>query len=287
MNTPRMILLILGLVVRVGAQAPTQAPPPQGRDQSPRPGVGDLQVAPQRLIFQGDRRTEELFLVNIGPRTATYRINFVQMTMAEDGSLRELPEKVPGGKYADPILQFTPRQVTLEPGISQTVRVLVKKPSDLAAGEYRSHLVFKAVPEAEPVVADPEQQQPGISVRMTAIYGVAIPVIVRHGATTGTVAWESARILPGEQPHLEAVLARTGNQSVYGNLRVLFTPTGDATTVQVGAISMAAVYDGLPRRRFTVPLNFPGEGTARGRLQVRFHDPETDKILTETQLELH
>ncbi len=277
------------LAVWVGAQSPAPPPvqAPPKTDSSPRPGVGDLLVAPQRLILESGHRSEELLLLNTGPRTATYRATFIQMVMAEDGALKELPEKRADGKYADEILRYSPRQVTLEPGISQTIRISVRKPEGLPPGEYRSHLLFRAVPETEPVAKGEEQAKaPGITVQLTPIYGVAIPIIVRHGTTAGTVNWESAKVLPGPSPVLEAYLARTGNRSVYGNLKVLFTPDGGSSPVQVAAMSMAAVYDGLPRRRFDLALNLPGGQEAKGSLRLVFSDPDTDRVLSEIQLKL-
>lgn len=285
--------VILSLGAQVGAQTPAQAPAaPQAKtDRSPRPGVGDLLVAPQRIIFEGGNRTEELTLVNVGPRTATYRVSFIQMDMKEDGSLTEYTDKRPDGKYVDDIVRYSPRQVTLEPGASQTVRISLRKPEGLPAGEYRSHLVFRAVPEPETLAAQGNAQQEEaaqtqLSVRLIPIYGVAVPIIVRHGATAGSVTWESARVLPGPPPVLEAILARTGNQSVYGDLRVLFTPAGTSTPVLVYQLNMGAVYDGLPRRRFSLPLNLPGGPGAKGTLQIRFQYPDSSKAQAETSLEI-
>lgn len=275
-------------VLGVGAQAPAPAPPLVQTDRSPRPGVGDLLVAPQRLILEGGTRSGELFLQNTGPRTATYRVSFIQMAMGEDGALRELEAKAPGGKYADEIVRFSPRQVTLEPGATQTLRVSLRLPEALPPGEYRSHLVFRAVPEAEPVRSRDAEEAPaqGIAVRLTPIYGVAIPVIVRHGATAASVAWASAAYRPGEPGTVEATLARSGNQSLYGNLVATFHPAGGAEPVIVSRMTMAAVYDGLPRRRFTFPLNLPQGLPARGTLHLAFLHPDTGSALAETRLEL-
>src|ERR1700737_1174027 len=52
------------------AQKPSEAPDAGG------PGIGDLLVAPTRLIFEGRTRAAELTLINIGRQTATYRISF-------------------------------------------------------------------------------------------------------------------------------------------------------------------------------------------------------------------
>lgn len=287
----QVAFLIPLLAVGLGAQQPPTPPASVApkMDRSAKPGVGDLLISPQRLFFEGPTRTQELTLINVGPRTATYRIFFTQMDMAEDGNLNETKEKTKDGKYAEDVLRYSPRQVTLEPGIAQTVRLSLRKPEGISVGEYRSHLVFRYVPEPEPTkVVDPKEPEPtGLSISFIALPGIAAPIVVRHGATTATATWESASLTPGTPPTLEASLARNGNQSIYGDLRVTFTPAGSSEKVIVYSMNWAAVYDPLPRRRFKLPLNLPGGPTAKGSLRLQFLAPETDKPLAETKLDIN
>ena len=71
------ILLIGGIAAAVSAQAPP--PPPTG-------GIGDLLVAPTRVVFDGRKRSAELNLANIGQARATYRVSLVRMEMDEIGA---------------------------------------------------------------------------------------------------------------------------------------------------------------------------------------------------------
>ncbi|MCA1732968.1 MAG: hypothetical protein LC732_05130, partial [Acidobacteria bacterium] len=154
---------------------PGQTPP----DRSAT--VGDLLVAPTRLLFEGNRRSAEVTLVNIGPTAATYRISFIHLEMNEAGELVEIEEPPPGMKIAEPLVRFSPRQVRLEPNVAQTVRIQLRKPADLERGEYRSHMLFRAVPPPEELSVDPEDApETGISIRLIPIYGVSIPLIIRH-----------------------------------------------------------------------------------------------------------
>ena len=54
-------------------------------------GVGDLLVAPTRLVLDG-RRGTELVLNNIGDEPATYRISVEFRRMNPDGTLAEVKE---------------------------------------------------------------------------------------------------------------------------------------------------------------------------------------------------
>ena len=93
------------------------------------------------------------------------------------------------------LIRYSPRQVTLEPRVAQTVRVQLRLPADLPPGEYRSHLLFRAVPSAE---AAPPTTSPAaeLSIQLTAIYGISIPVIVRHGETSVTTTLSELDLVP-------------------------------------------------------------------------------------------
>lgn len=108
--------------------------------------VGDLTVSPTRLILGERDRSAQISLINRGADEATYRIEFVQYRMDENGQLQEIEEPNELEKFADPLIRFSPRQVLLKPNEAQTVRLLVRKPKDLAPGEYRSHLLFPDYP---------------------------------------------------------------------------------------------------------------------------------------------
>jgi len=52
-------------------------------------GVGDLLVAPTRIILNGSRGSE-IVLSNIGDEVATYRVSVELRRMKEDGTLEEV-----------------------------------------------------------------------------------------------------------------------------------------------------------------------------------------------------
>lgn len=288
MGKLQAVLFIPLWVVSVGAQAPIPPPavPLPKVDRSPRPGMGDLMVAPNRIIITERERTGELSLVNVGPRTATYRISFIQMDMAEDGALKEYTDKRPDGRYADTLIRFSPRQVTLEPGVAQVVRYSLRKSEGLVPGEYRSHMVFRAVPESDPVNQPQTDINPNeFSVSLIPVYGVAIPFIVRHGATKATIGFESARFLPGQFPKVEAYVARSGNQGIYFHLKAVFTPASGSTPLLVSQQNMLGIYDDVPRRRIEIPVP-PEALQTKGTLVLTCTDPDTQRILAETKMEL-
>jgi hypothetical protein len=259
------------------AATPTPVPPGTG-------GAGDLLVAPTRIVLEARTRSAEITLVNIGREPATYRVTLLHLAMTEAGELKEIEKPEPGAPFADDLVRFSPRQVTLAPNASQIVRLQLRLPADLPAGEYRSHLLFRAIPKEDVAperrIESKGEAKPGeLSVQLIPIYGVSIPLIVRHAPTSATagltdLALEPAPAAGKEGPALRCRLTRAGNQSVYGNITVTFRPAQGAAHV-VGTLNGVAVYPPLAARSVRIPLQAPpGVSLSGGRLEVAFSKPE-------------
>ncbi len=237
-------------------------------------------VFPTRVVFSGRTRSAVVTLTNRATGAATYRISFQNMRMTDRGRLERVEEAAPDVHPVDKLIRYSPRQVTLEAGRSQTVRLLVRKPRDLAPGEYRSHLLFRAVPP-ETAGADIEATELGegeIRVQLIPIYGISIPVIVRHGELSASVTLSDLALRPPEnadsQPVLSLRMNRGGDSSVYGDFTVTFRSEGGAET-GVGLVRGVAVYTPNASRIFEMRLR-PPEGVTleRGRLAVVFREPD-------------
>jgi P pilus assembly chaperone PapD len=255
-----------------------------------QPAWADLMLHPTRLVFDKNQRAAQIELINNGTALATYRISLVNRRMGETGQFEAIETAGPGEQFADPMLRYSPRQITLQPGTAQTVRVMLRKPAELAEGEYRSHLQFELLPEVEGATSI--ERQAGaqeIGVVLNTLVGASIPVIVRHGATGATVRLSGlALATEGKQPLLSLQFEREGSSSVYGDLNVSFTPAGGAPQVlaQVGGI---AVYTPNHVRRAAVPLQVAvGTALAHGTIAVSYRDRAEagGKLLAQATLEL-
>ncbi len=243
----------------------------------PQAAMADLMLFPTRVVFEKNQRTTQVDLVNNGAEAATYRITLVNRRMSDSGELQPADAALPGELFAADLVQFSPRQVTLQPGTSQTVRVMVRKPADLAPGEYRSHLQFQRLPDSkgassvESAPSDPTQ----IGIFLNALVGASIPVIVRHDATSASVSLSNLQLqrsAGSAAPVLALQFDRTGNRSVYGDLAISFTPRGGAEQV-VGRANGVAVYSPNSVRRAQLPLSVPnGVALAQGTLRVAYRD---------------
>jgi P pilus assembly chaperone PapD len=216
--------------------------------------MGDLMVAPTRVILEGRSRSAEISLIHRGQEPATYRIGFVELEMDERGGMRE---REAGADSAAALIRFSPRQVTLEPGQVQTVRLQLRKPADLAAGEYRSHLTFRHVPDELPAV----DSGAGLAVALVPVYGVSIPVIVRHAVTgPGTLEIASAVLVEiaaagsdVPRPALRVAIRRSAETSAYFDLEVEAVGT-KASEASLGRVRGLAIYSSSPVRVVDVPL---------------------------------
>ena len=235
----------------------------------PARAAGDLLVAPTRVLLDGSRGTE-VVLNNIGSEPATYRISLEIKRMTAQGGLDEIDEASANAaeKAALEMISFSPRRVTLPPNQPQVIRVGVRIPEGTPAGEYRAHMLFRAVPDAA-LTADPAKPaSSGVSIALTPIYGITIPVIVRVGDLGGAEAsigeaWVSDT---AEGPAFTFDLARSGQRSVYGDIEVTRAGVAEPLLVARGI----AVYPEIATRQ--VSLRVPPELAAqlKGPVRIRY-----------------
>jgi hypothetical protein len=244
-------------------------------------GVGDLLVAPTRLILNGGR-SAEVSLNNIGDEPATYRISAEFRRMSPDGSLEDVSNPTDAEKAARDMVIFAPRRVTLAPREPQSIRIAARPPKGLPDGEYRVHLLFRAIPPATPVTQAASAPAKGVSFKLTPVYGVTIPVIVRLGNLSVQVGISNVHVETHDgKPAIGMELSRTGSRSTFGEIKVLKAGVKDPI-----ALSRAvAVYTELNQREVVVPVDENFKGDISGPVTVEYVETYDDgsKTIAETQ----
>jgi hypothetical protein len=227
-------------------------------------------IFPKRVVFTGRTRSAEVTLVNSGTQPVTYRVELIDQRMTPAGGL-EAPSG-PVERSATGLLRYSPRQVTVPPGSSQMVRLLLRKPADLPSGEYRAHLLCRALPP-EDAVADIESLKDGkdLAVRVVPLPAVSIPIIVRQGDDLRAAVRLSGLAFDASRPALSFRLEREGGASVYGDLTATFQPAGSGPERVVLRARGVSVYAELPaiEQSLTVQAE-DGAPLAHGRLRLRF-----------------
>jgi hypothetical protein len=235
---------------------------------------GDVQIYPRRILFDGSKRAQELSIANSGKDTARYTISVIQIRMKEDGSFETIDSPDEGQSFADKNFRFFPRTVVLAPNEAQTVKIQLLKFNELAAGEYRSHLYFRAEAEKKPLGQDSIINSSSIAVRIVPTYGISIPIIIRSGEPSTQISVSQVRFTWEKDtvPVLNFNLNRSGNMSVYGDISVdYFSP--EAKEIRICSVKGMSVYTPNTIRHFRLPLQKnPAVNFHKGSLHIVYTD---------------
>jgi len=254
----------------------------------------ELMLNPTRVVFTKNQRAAQVELINNGGAPATYRIGLVNRRMSETGEFTKVDTADEGELFAAPMLSYSPRQITLQPGTAQVVRLMVRKPEGLADGEYRSHLHFEKLADGDAMGGSVEsagKEDQKIGVVLKTLVGASIPVIVRHGAGDAAVTLSQLELLAasgGKAPVLSFRIERRGMHSVYGDLSatLIARAGGEHVVARAGGV---AVYTPNPRRKASMLLQLaPGVSLARGQLLLTYREPAEagGRLLAEALLAL-
>lgn len=237
-------------------------------------GAGDLLVAPTRVVLDG-RRGTEVILNNIGDQPATYRVSVELRRMTVDGGLEDVAEPSSEEQLAREMIVYAPRRVTLAPRQPQSIRIAARAPRGVADGEYRVHMLFRAIPPATPVTASAEEK--GLRFALIPVYGVTIPVIVRLGQLQVKAAISNVRLERQDgKPAVALEISRSGDRSTFGDVRVLKAGVKAPIALQ----RSVAVYKEVGLRRLSIPIDPAFAGDVRGPVTVQYVETFDDGTST-------
>lgn len=223
-----------------------------------------LRISMKRVVFEGPKRSDIITIMNNTANEQTYRLGWRHYRMDEEKSLVQVKDadmnSVPI-KWADDMIRFAPRRVTVPPGGSQQIRLLLRRPRDLAAGEYRSHLWVITETEAEKFEADQSQKSGKQSFRLTMQPALTLPIFVRSGDLKATASITDAHLTKtSDGGAVKFVLHRDGDRSLYGDLKV--TCTGGKQEYVAHQIRGIAVYPEVNKRILDYEFTYTPEHAA-------------------------
>ncbi len=235
-------------------------------------GVGDLLVAPTRIVLDG-RKGGEIILNNIGDEPATYRVSVEFRRMTKDGDLVDVTTPSATDKAAEDMIVYAPRKVTLAPHEPQAIRIAARPPQGLPDGEYRVHMLFRAIPPATPVVQADAEKPKGVQFKLTPIYGVTIPLIIRLGNLQASAGITNVQLeKKGDAEAVGLDLTRTGSRSTFGEVRVMKAGFKDPIAVQKGV----AVYTEVGQRHVSILVPEASRAAAAGAVTVEYLETYDD-----------
>lgn len=217
--------------------------------------AGAVRVSLKRIVFEGNKRFEVLTIINNTPKSQTYRLGWRKYRMDEDKSLQAIgeDESDEGILWADDMVRFAPRRVTIPAGGSQQVRLLFRRAADMKEAEYRSHLwiVSEVKPDQFVLKQDNEKQ----AIRLSIQPALSLPVFVRNGNLTASAEISNAKLYNKDGTlHASFTLEREGTKSLYGDLELTCVDGGKEVVVR--QIKGIAVYTEITKRNFDYDLSF-------------------------------
>lgn len=150
----------------------------------------------------------------------------------------------------------------------------VRKPEHLDEGDYRIHLLFRAVPPQPSENPGPTSPSAGLDIQLNAIPGIAVPVHLLHGRPLPAFRIEPGNVKDGS---LHATLVQLGKVGLRGQL-VLF---GGSPSRELGSLEVVHYAD-LPRQILDLPLPTP---LPEGPFRLQLKDAK-GKVLLEVQVPL-
>ncbi|MDA0902162.1 MAG: hypothetical protein O3B09_01970 [Proteobacteria bacterium] len=245
--------------------------------------LASLTVAPTRVEFEGRQRTSEVKLINKANVTTTYRISLQHLRMKDDGSYEQIEEgEANGEKFVDDIIRYSPRRVTLKPKEIQIIRLMIRKPKGMEAGEYRSHMLFQE--EADPSFGADIEKKKGsgdgkIQIVLKPLFGISIPIIVKHGDISASAELEVAELrtektADGEDKILTVNVKRSGNGSIFGNIIATFKPDGSDQEYEVGFMSGVSALYPYKNRMVSARLDLTKVKNFKGTLNITLYGRE-------------
>lgn len=272
-----------------GPRAQTTPVPPRPAPVAPPEGsvggVGDINIYPKRIVFQGRDRIATVGLFNRSAAQGNYEIVLSDKMMTSAGNIVDIAKVDDEAqrarvKSATSMLRWSPRKITLLSREAQTIRIMARTPPDLPPGEYRAHFTAIQVP-ANAVgsysIEDATGQagNNGIGVRIVPRFGIAIPVIVRVGETTLQVGLRDLAVKSLDQGRsgVAFTITRSGTRSAFGDITV----TAPGSRKPIALIKGVGVYPEVDQRPVTVPIDplVPASAYGSGaKLTVTYTDDD-------------
>ncbi|WP_377160775.1 fimbrial biogenesis chaperone [Pseudoalteromonas fenneropenaei] len=207
--------------------------------------LASLTITPTRVVFNDRDRIATMTLLNTSDKTVSYRLQWQELRFSDTGQLTLVEE--PAAYALSKMMRISPRQVTLAPNQKQVIKLALRRPSDLPAGELRSYLNFSAQPVTAP--EDQAQQHSGLKINLLINYNV--PVIVRHQATLPELNIAAVEKVAADK--LRFILERQGKSSSNGKV-LAFHVDQQGQQREIALLNNINVYTEQQRIAVTLPL---------------------------------
>jgi len=235
-----------------------------------------LFVSPTRVNLDERRKVEVMNLSNLSDVPRHYIISVEEYAMNEKGVTGPKPDFPFSAKK---MIRFFPREVTIQPGERQAVRVMAKIPADTPDGQYHAHIKFfedGKVPEKDMQEFRDKQKNSNANenkseVRVTMTYSALMPIIITRGKIDTQIDWAEHAISWDDKIKsykIDMKLLRSGNGQGVAYADVLYIPPGGGEPVQLGNRRTFYIYREIDKRDGQILFTLP-EGKSGGQIKLR------------------
>jgi fimbrial chaperone protein len=226
-----------------------------------------LLIYPVRVSFDETERSAQVTLTNTSQQTNTYRLLWREKRALNKGGYTPLSEQDEENTTASSMIRFSPRQVTLQPGERQVIKLKLRRLRGLTEGEYRSHLLFRALPPSN------EDKDATISkTRINMVLSFSIPVTVQQGEYDTQVMLKQANLSykPSDGSRaLSLDLSRKGLHSPSGNISAYWTAPGEKE-ILIAKVSDYNLWSELSEAQVSLSSTSAPFTPSDGRLRIHY-----------------
>lgn len=222
----------------------------------------NLLISPTRISFDDRQRVSKVIVINNSDEYRTYRLAWQEKVSKPTGGYTTLPVGEKTASALSDFVRMSPSQVRLAPGERQIVKLALRKPKDLEEREYRSHLLFQALPN------ETTSNSNSLGIKVNMILSYSIPIILREGGVNPVVDISTVELIKiNNIKQLKVSLSRAGEYSSFGKVEVFFKPDNNKE-IKVSMVSDYSIYAEVEEAY--LKLNFFNENliTEPGKLRI-------------------
>ena len=156
----------------------------------------NLSLTPQRIELNNSNRMQSVLLINEAKEVVTYRLGFRYQSMDSSGGLQAVtPEEEKLMKPIEQMVMFSPKQVTLQPNKTQTVKFTFRNISTATLDEYNSFIVFQELDNSPKIPQLSDQPAEGeVAIKVKPLFKISIPIFVSNANNTTQSTAEIANL---------------------------------------------------------------------------------------------
>ena len=217
----------------------------------------DLMILPSNVIFEGRDRYADVTLINNGNDSKYYQLGWSYNRMLPETGVYEHLESFGDEFDLSKHLVLSPKRVRLEPKAKQKIRIALRRPAEIAPGDYHVHLRFSALPAIQGADVGAEGEGKAAA-NVNFVISYAIPVILRVGEDDVKV--ELGQITLERNPStgkLEVLIpVKRSPESPYSILGyfMIYHVDEDGNEEFVGELSNANIFPEIDNRTFRALL---------------------------------